>query len=142
MFSKSKQTPAQGSSPVSQPARAMSGAHGSSFSVLAGDVVINGNITAQVDLHLDGRVEGDVTCATLVQGQGSVIRGAVTAETARLSGSVEGSISVKELVVLASAKISGDVTYEKLTIEPGGQVDGRLSHRSHAAPVVELVASN
>ncbi len=142
MFSKSKQTPAQGSSPVSQPARASGGAHNSSFSVLAGDVVIHGNITAQVDLHLDGRVEGDVTCATLVQGQGSVIRGAVVAESARLSGTVEGSISVKELVVLASARITGDVSYEKLTIEPGGQVDGRLSHKGHAAPIVELVASN
>ena len=142
MFSKSKQKPAQGSSPVSQPVKAMSGAHGTSFSVLAGDVVIQGNITAQVDLHLDGRVEGDVACATLVQGAGSVIRGAVVAETARLSGTVDGSITVKELVVLASARISGDVTYEKLTIEPGGQVDGRLSHRGHAAPIVELVASN
>jgi cytoskeletal protein CcmA (bactofilin family) len=120
----------------------MAGAHGSSFSVLAGDVVIHGNITAQVDLHLDGRVEGDVTCATLVQGVGSVIRGAVVAEAARLSGAVEGSITVKQLVVLASARISGDVTYEKLTIEPGGQVDGRLSHKGNAAPIVELVASN
>ena len=142
MFSKSKQKPAQGSSPVSQPAKSLAGAHGSSFSVLAADVVIHGNITAEVDLHLDGRVEGDVTCATLVQGVGSVIRGAVVAETARLSGTIEGAITVKELVVLASARISGDVTYEKLTIEPGGQVDGRLSHRGHIAPVVELVASN
>lgn len=143
MFSKSKQTPAQGSSPASQPVKAMNGAQGSSFSVLAGDVVIQGNITAQVDLHLDGRVEGDVTCATLVQGVASVIRGAVVAETARLSGAIEGSITVKELVVLASARISGDVAYEKLTIEPGGQVDGRLSHRSGGAvPKVELVASN
>jgi cytoskeletal protein CcmA (bactofilin family) len=120
----------------------MSGAQ-SSFSVLASDVVIHGNITAQVDLHLDGRVEGDVTCATLVQGAGSAIRGAVVAESARLSGSIEGSITVKELVVLASARISGDVTYEKLTIEPGGQVDGRLTHRvGGVAPKVELVASN
>ena len=84
MFSKSKQTPAQGSSAVSQPARAPGGAHGSSFSVLAADVVIEGNITAQVDLHLDGRVEGDVACASLVQGAGSMIRGAVVAETARI----------------------------------------------------------
>lgn len=140
MFSKSRQTPVNGSSVVSQPARAPGG-QGGHFSVLAADVVIKGNITATVDLHLDGRVEGDVSCATLVQGQGSVIQGAVVAESARLSGAVEGSITVKELVVHASARISGDVSYEKLTIEPGGQVDGRLTHRN-AAPKVELVASN
>ena len=140
MFSKSRQTPANASSAVSQPARA---AAGGSFSVLGADVVISGNITAGVDLHLDGRVDGDVTCASLVQGAGSVIRGAVTAETARLAGTVDGSIHAKELVIQASARITGDVTYEKLTIEPGGQVDGRLSHRTAgAAPKVELVASN
>ncbi|PZU50614.1 MAG: cell shape determination protein CcmA [Sphingomonas sp.] len=139
MFSKSRQTPANASSVVSQPARA---AAGGSFSVLGADVVISGNITAGVDLHLDGRVDGDVTCASLVQGAGSVIRGAVTAETARLAGTVDGSINAKELVIQASARITGDVTYEKLTIEPGGQVDGRFTHKTNAAPKVELVASN
>ena len=139
MFSKSRQTPANASSAVSQPARA---AAGGSFSVLGADVVISGNITAGVDLHLDGRVDGDVTCASLVQGAGSVIRGAVTAETARLAGTVDGSINAKELVIQASARITGDVTYEKLTIEPGGQVDGRFTHKTNAAPKVELVASN
>lgn len=120
----------------------------SGFSVLAGDVVIRGDIRAAVDLHVDGRVEGDVSCATLVQGPASVIQGAVTAETARLSGTVEGAITVRALFVLASARISGDVHYETLTIEQGGQVDGRLCHRAAGAiaaeggPRVELVASN
>ncbi len=140
MFSKSK-TPDPVQSTVPQP-RSMQGAQ-SSFSVLAADVVITGNISATVDLHLDGRVEGDVACATLVQGQGGLIRGAITAEVARISGTVEGSITVKELIVEASARITGDVNYEKLTIAQGGQVDGRLSHRTAAAVAkVELVASN
>ncbi|TPE61390.1 polymer-forming cytoskeletal protein [Sandaracinobacter neustonicus] len=139
MFSKSRQTPANASSAVSPQARA---AAGGSFSVLGADVTVTGNISAGVDLHLDGRVDGDVSCASLVQGAGSVIRGAVTADSARLAGTVDGSINAKELVIQASARITGDVTYEKLTIEPGGQVDGRFTHRANAAPKVELVASN
>ncbi len=148
MFSKSKQTPANGSSAAPQQARAATRAGGGGFSVLAGDVVIRGDIKAAADLHIDGRVEGDVTCATLVQGADSVIEGSVTAESARLSGRVDGSITARELVVLASARISGDVAYETLTIEQGGQVDGKLCHRApgtpiaEAAPRVELVASN
>jgi cytoskeletal protein CcmA (bactofilin family) len=114
----------------------------STFSVLGADVVVTGNIAASVDLHLDGRVEGDISCATLVQGRDSVIQGAVTAEVARLAGTVEGSISVRELVIQASARITGDVTYESLTIEQGSQVNGRFSPKSAAAPKVELVASN
>lgn len=105
-------------------------------------MVVTGNIAASVDLHLDGRVDGDIACASLVQGKDSVIRGAVTAEVARLAGTVEGSISARDLVIHASARITGDVTYESLTIEQGSQVDGRFSPRSATAPKVELVASN
>lgn len=123
---------------MSAPAR---GGTQSTFSVLGADVVVTGNIAATVDLHLDGRVEGDISCASLVQGRDSVIRGAVTAEVARLAGTVEGSITAKELVIQASARITGDVTYESLTIEQGSQVDGRFSPKA-AAPKVELVASN
>lgn len=138
MFSKSKQMPTPESPAGPQP---LKGSASASFSVLGTDVTIDGNISAGVDLHLDGRVNGDVSCKTLVQGVGSVIRGGVSAETARLAGTVEGAISVGDLVIQASARITGDVTYDKLTIEPGGQVDGRFSPRA-AAPRVELVASN
>ena len=143
MFSKSRQTPASESQAVTQPSKAQGRAgQGGSFSVLGADVTIDGNISAGVDLHLDGRVNGDVSCASLVQGSGSVIRGAVRADTARLAGTVEGSIDAKDLVIQASARITGDVSYDKLTIEPGGQVDGRFTHKTNAAPKVELVASN
>lgn len=123
---------------MSAPAR---GGVQSTFSVLGADVVVTGNIAASVDLHLDGRVEGDVSCASLVQGRDSVIRGAVSAEVARLAGTVEGSIDVRDLVIQASARITGDVTYEKLNVEQGAQVDGRFSPKS-PTPRVELVASN
>lgn len=100
---------------------------GSTFSVIGPDVTIRGDIEASVDLHVDGRVIGDIACASLVQGDGSRIEGEVKAETARFSGEVDGSIEVKNLVVLKSAKITGDVSYETLTIEQGAQVDGRFA---------------
>ncbi|MCT2557829.1 polymer-forming cytoskeletal protein [Tsuneonella sp. YG55] len=102
---------------------------GSTFSVIGSDVVIRGNIEATVDLHIDGRVEGDITCASLVQGAGSHVEGAIEAETARLAGTISGSITARELVVLKSAKINGDVHYDALTIEQGAEVEGRFAHR-------------
>jgi cytoskeletal protein CcmA (bactofilin family) len=102
---------------------------GSTFSVIGSDVVIKGDVTATVDLHVDGRIEGDIACASLVQGEGSHVEGAITAETARLAGSVTGSITARELVVLRTARISGDVHYDALTIEQGAEVEGRFAHR-------------
>lgn len=101
----------------------------SSFSVLAPDVEFTGNLKASADLHIDGRIEGDVSCASLVQGEGSEITGTITAETARLAGKVKGSISVKTLIILKSARIEGDVTYDDFTIEHGAHVNGKLTRR-------------
>jgi cytoskeletal protein CcmA (bactofilin family) len=107
------------------------------FSMIASDVEITGNLSARVDLHIDGKVQGDVSCGSLVQGESSVISGKVIAETARLSGRVDGSIEATELVIEASARISGDVIYENLTIAPGGQVEGKFKHKSSAGPNIK-----
>lgn len=101
----------------------------STFSVIGADVTIRGDVIASTELHVDGSIEGDIQCASLVQGETSTVTGAVTAESARLAGRVVGSITAKDLVVLRSARIEGDVQYDALTIEQGAQVDGRLSHR-------------
>ncbi|MBY0393040.1 MAG: polymer-forming cytoskeletal protein, partial [Novosphingobium sp.] len=72
--------------------------------------------------------EGDITCSGLVQGESSAIHGAIRAQSARLAGTVRGAIEVSQLVVLKTARIHGDVTYDVLTIEQGAHIDGRLSH--------------
>lgn len=131
MFSKKPDEYSPSSPPVARPS-----ASGSTFSIIGSDVVIKGDVTASVDLHVDGRIEGDIQCASLVQGEGSHVEGAITAESARLAGSVSGSITARELVVLRSARISGDVHYDALTIEQGAEVEGRFAHRvpAKAAP--------
>ena len=80
------------------------------FSVIGSDMVITGNVAATADLHIDGRVEGDIACGNFVQGNDSYIKGAVRAESAR------------------AARITGDVEYESIAIETGASIDGRLKH--------------
>ncbi len=121
------------------PPQQSGGAKRGMFSVLGPDVIVAGNVTASADLHIDGRVEGDVNCGSLAQGAESQIFGSVTAESARLAGAIEGTVRVRQLTIERSAKISGDVEYENITIENGGHIDGRLKHMSTiqaaAAPV-------
>lgn len=125
MFSK-KSTHSEGApAPRATPSMASS----STFSVFGADISITGDVRAEAELHVDGRIEGDIKCASIVQGEGSHIEGAVEAETARLAGSVSGSITARELVVLRTARISGDVHYDALTIEQGAAVEGRFAHR-------------
>jgi cytoskeletal protein CcmA (bactofilin family) len=132
MFSKSRPAQDDPAAPASQPARMATGARNTTFSIIGSDVVITGNVSATVDLHVDGRIEGDLSCANLVQGADSLVKGAIVAESARLAGTVDGSITARDLIIQASAKITGDVAYENLTIEQGSQVEGRFAHRRGA----------
>ena len=113
---------------------------GSTFSVFGADIAILGDVTASADLHIDGKIEGDVACTSLVQGEASVIAGGIKADTARLAGTVRGSIDAAELVILRTARIFGDVHYDALTIEQGAQVDGKFAPRG--APAVQAVSSD
>jgi len=103
---------------------------GATFSVLGPDIAIDGDLTATADLHLDGRIAGDISCAALIQGEGSEVSGMVVAESARIAGRIKGSITANVLTILKTARIEGDVTYGSLTIEDGAQVDGKFSHRA------------
>ncbi len=103
----------------------------STVTVLGPDIAIDGDLAATADLHLDGRVEGDITCAALVQGATSEIVGMVVAANAHLAGKIKGSITADTLVIRNTARIEGDVTYGTLSIEEGAQVEGNFSN--HAA---------
>ncbi len=137
MFSKPSKSPR----PVSP--MSATGAKHTPFSLIGGDVTISGNISASVDLHVDGVVDGDIGCAALVQGPDSRITGHVTADSARLAGLVDGSITAKTLVIESTARITGDVSYATLTLEPGSRIDGRLTHSDGEAPKadIKLIAS-
>ena len=123
MFSKKPEQTSPGA-PARNPVRSVAS---STFSVIGADVAIRGDIEASADLHVDGTVIGDLVCASLVQGETSRIEGAITADSARLSGAVKGTITARDLVILRSARIEGDVHYEALTIEQGAQVDGKFA---------------
>ena len=131
MFSKKPETP-RATANVANP---MSGA---TFSVLGADLAIKGDLSASADLHVDGTIEGDISCAALVQGESSTVIGAISAESARLAGTVRGSVSAGTLVILKSARIKGDVTYDALTIEQGALVDGKLTPHPVAEPKLAI----
>jgi cytoskeletal protein CcmA (bactofilin family) len=100
----------------------------SDVSVIGTGITITGNIEASVDLQIQGKVSGDVRCATLLLGEGSEIRGNVVAERVRVAGLVIGSIQTQDLAIEAQARVKGDVTYARIRIANGGVVDGQMKY--------------
>ncbi len=110
----------------------------STFSMIGADVVITGDISASADLHIDGRVRGDINCLALVQGAASEMIGTITAQSAHMAGMVRGSIIVDSLVVQRSAHIVGEVHYETLTIEQGARVEGTFAKGGAEVPATAI----
>ena len=107
-----------------QKAVARSGSGTMSF--LGSEVTITGNIGGQGNLHIDGRVDGDVNCASLIIGSAGQVNGNITAEDAKIAGTVTGTIAAKILTIEASARIAGDLSYDSVSVETGAQVEGRV----------------
>lgn len=98
------------------------------MSVIGADILVTGNIEASADLHIEGRVIGDVRCATLVLGEASTVKGSIYADRVRVSGTVDGSVETKDLAIEATARVIGDVIYNRLRVANGGVIQGNLKH--------------
>lgn len=103
------------------------------YSFVGPEVVVTGDVDSPGQLHIDGKVTGDVSCGTLCQGESGAITGNIVAEDARLAGLVDGAVSAGTLLLEPTARITGDVLYGTLTVATGAQVDGRFKHREGAA---------
>lgn len=132
MFSRNAPTAAA----VAKPGK--SGA--SALSFLGPEVVISGDVATTAQIHVDGRIDGNVRCAQLIQGPTGIVAGDILADEARVAGLVQGTVNAATVIVEASARITGDVTYETISIAAGARIDGRLARREalaqSAAPVL------
>ena len=105
-----------------------------SVSVIGPNIVINGNIeaaegTPETDLQIEGTVNGDIRCGTVILTDTSRIAGNVIADRVRVSGAVDGGINTGDLAVEATARVTGEVVYERLRIAAGGVVQGTMKWR-------------
>jgi cytoskeletal protein CcmA (bactofilin family) len=98
-------------------------------STIGEDLMISGDVTSTGELHIDGRVEGDVRCASLVLGETSEIKGNVTAEAVMISGRLVGSVRGRRVILQSTAHIEGDVLHKDLAMEQGAFFEGE-SRRS------------
>ena len=95
---------------------------------------VNGDIISNTILHIDGHVEGDISCDELVIGVKGVVEGSVTAKSLQLFGTLNGRVSAENIFIAKSAKLIGDATHVSIAIEPGAFIDGRCMRVGEPIP--------
>lgn len=105
------------------------GRGGATFSFIGPEVTVTGDIATSGQLHIDGKVTGDVRCASLTQGESGEVRGNIFVEEARLAGLVDGAVEAGTLSLEPTARVTGDVLYGSLGIAAGAQIEGRFKRR-------------
>ena len=108
-------------------------------SLIGTNITVTGNIEASVDLMIEGQVNGDVRCSTLILGENSTIKGNIFAERTRVSGTVEGSIETRDLAIESTGHVQGDVIYARLKVATGGVVDGSMKCKRETEQMLKLV---
>lgn len=93
-------------------------------SIISEGTKIKGDITSSGIIHIDGKIEGDITCNEVIIGIKGAVMGNVNANNLQLYGSLNGKAVVDQLFVAKSAKMTGDATHNTIAIEPGAYIDG------------------
>ncbi len=103
--------------------------------IISSGVVIEGKVTSNSNIRVDGVVKGDITTqGNLTVGEHGSIQGQLTGETVSIGGKVEGTVNAKEKLVLESkAVLKGDLITKILVVEAGAIFEGKSAMGSQAS---------
>ena len=97
--------------------------------IISAGTKIVGDIKDGDIIHIDGNLEGDVTCKELIIGPTGSVIGKITAKNLELFGELNGSLSVESLSIASTAKFIGDSVYKTIAIEPGAVLIGSCNKK-------------
>ena len=107
-------------------------------SIIGEDLTISGNVNSKGEIQVDGDIQGDINCGSLLLGDKSHVSGNVVAEDVVVRGRVVGSIRGLRVTLQAQSHVEGDIFHQSLAIEQGAYFEGK-SRRSDD-PLAELRA--
>ena len=100
--------------------------------IIAEGLKIVGSVTAEGLVEVNGHIEGDLHCTSLVVSPKASISGGVEADRVVVNGRVEGPIRGGEVVLKSRAHVVGDIQHQSLAVEAGAYFDGRSVRAAQA----------
>lgn len=94
--------------------------------IVGRDISLNGKIASCDRLIVEGKVEAELQdCHTIEIAESGTFKGAAEIESAEVSGRYEGSLTVRDsLLVRSTGHVGGTIRYGRIEIERGGEING------------------
>ncbi|HQU58682.1 MAG TPA: polymer-forming cytoskeletal protein, partial [Saprospiraceae bacterium] len=92
-----------------------------SLNSLVQGTTVEGTVKSESDIRIDGAIKGKLFCdAKVIIGPTGFVEGQIRCQNAVIEGKFEGTLEVAELLnIRETAKISGEVTTDKLIVQSG-----------------------
>lgn len=94
--------------------------------IISADLTIIGNVLSKGRVKLEGNIEGDMHCRSLIVGQQGSVTGGIVAEEVSVYGKVAGTVRGDRVNLYSTAHVEGDIYHHGIGIEMGTHYDGRL----------------
>jgi cytoskeletal protein CcmA (bactofilin family) len=93
--------------------------------VIAKGLKIVGSVTAEGLVEVNGQIDGELHCTSLVIAHGAQVNGTIAAERVVVDGNVEGPIHGGDVVLKSRARVVGDIHHKSLAVQSGAFFEGR-----------------
>lgn len=87
------------------------------------ETVVRGKIEVSGTLEVFGKVDGEIDAGTLKIEAGGSMTGEVKAEVMVIAGTFKGTLRCKFLTLTETAKVEGEIHYERLAVASGAEVE-------------------
>jgi cytoskeletal protein CcmA (bactofilin family) len=93
--------------------------------VIAEGLRIEGSVTAEGLVEVNGQIDGELHCTSLIISRKAHVTGVIAAERVVVDGRVEGPIQGGDVILKSRAYVVGDIHHQSLAIESGAYFEGR-----------------
>lgn len=112
-------------------------------SVIGEDLIVSGEIKCKSDLKIEGRVEGNISCVSLLVGKNGTVTGDISTNDVLVEGMVQGTITSKSVELKDGCTLEGDISSQSLAIDHGAVFTGSVrpsANQDVPKPVIKEAA--
>jgi cytoskeletal protein CcmA (bactofilin family) len=149
MFEKHKTSKSETTGLQDLPQEPAAGSHAASkvgkAAIIGAGIRINGDISGDDNLLIEGRVEGKIRLEAhqVEVGQNGKVKADITAKVVRIAGEVRGDVTgVEKVIISRTGNVHGNIVAPRMTLEDGAMFKGSIDMdpRESAKPADKPVA--